>query len=113
MFLLILMIFFLTNTIVANSRCSNIPECSGCLLCHMIIMWCPIRANFQQFSMRKLFIRILLENQPMFLYTLWPILVQHAQSLTMTLSKERNTMEEMKGPCQDKVSQRGFNPKSR
>src|SRR5204862_1768490 len=50
MFLLILMIFFLTNTIVANSRCSNIPECSGCLLCHMTIMWRPIRANFQQLS---------------------------------------------------------------
>src|SRR5213078_2212580 len=47
MFLLILMIFFLTSTIVVNSRCSNIPECSGCLLCHMTIMWRPIRANFQ------------------------------------------------------------------
>ena len=47
MFLLILLIFFLTNTIVANSRCSNIPECSGCSLCHMTIMWRPIRANFQ------------------------------------------------------------------
>jgi len=47
------MIFFLTNTIVANSRCSNIPECSGCLLCHMTIMWRPIAGSIKIQSILK------------------------------------------------------------
>src|SRR5438046_2626698 len=51
------------------------------------IIWIQIEKEIVSFLMCKLFIRILLENQPMFLYTLWPTLVQHAQSLTVTLSK--------------------------